>query len=37
MSEQLSENIKPGPKPGLKLTRTTQGYLGFIRFLDDQR
>jgi hypothetical protein len=27
MSEQLSENIKPGPKPGLKLTRTTQGYL----------
>lgn len=27
MSEQLSENIKPGPKPGLKLTRTTKGYL----------
>lgn len=29
MSEQLSENIKPGPKPGfnLKLARTNKGYL----------
>lgn len=27
MSEQLSENIKPGTRPGLKLTRTTKGYL----------